>query len=133
MQQHVYEYAVIRVVPRVEREEFLNVGVIVFCKSLRFIRMRYLLDSERIRVFAPGIDLEQIEQNLSSFEKIAHGSKDGGPMACEDTASRFRWLTAVRSSVIQTSRPHPGLCSDPDNVVNKLFNDLVEPYDTNLF
>jgi len=131
MQQHVYEYAVIRVVPRVEREEFLNAGVIVFCKSLRFIRMRYLLDRERIRVFAPGTDLEQIAQNLSSFEKIAHGSRDGGPIACEDEASRFRWLTAVRSSVIQTSRPHPGLCSDPGKVLDHLFKDLVEPYDIN--
>lgn len=130
MQQHVYEYAVVRVVPRVEREEFINVGVIVFCKSLRFIRMRYRIDPDRLLLFAPGIDTEQIEANLASFRKIAHGDKDGGPVACEDTASRFRWLTAVRSSVIQTSRPHPGLCSNPEQVLDRLFAELVEPYNT---
>jgi len=130
MQQHVYEYAVIRVVPRVEREEFLNVGVIVFCKALGFVRMRYLLDKERLSAFSPGTDLEQIGINLASFEKTAHGLKDGGPIACEDAASRFRWLTAVRSSVIQTSRPHPGLCSDPGSTLDRLFSELVEPGNT---
>ncbi len=125
MQPHVYEYAVIRVVPKVEREEFMNVGVIVFCKANRFIGMRYRLDVQRLQAFAPDAELEQIEQNLRSFEKIARGDKDGGPIALEDTASRFRWLTAVRSSVIQTSRPHPGLCHEPEKTVDKLFEELV--------
>lgn len=125
MQQHVYEYAVIRVVPQVEREEFLNVGVVLFCKSLGYIRMRYRLDRERLHAFSPDTDPLQIEQNLQSFEKIARGDADGGPIAQEDTASRFRWLTAVRSSVIQTSRPHPGLCQDPEKAVDKLFTELV--------
>jgi hypothetical protein len=125
MQQHVYEYAVIRVVPQVEREEFLNVGVILFCKSLNFVQMKYQLDVERLRIFSPSADAFQIEQNLQSFEKIAQGDTGGGPIAKEDTASRFRWLTAVRSSVIQTSRPHPGLCGEPLNVLDKLFDELV--------
>ena len=125
MQQHVYEYAVIRVVPQVEREEFLNVGVILFCKSLNFVQMKYRLDMERLKVFSPSADAFQIEQNLRSFEKIAQGVAGGGPIAKEDTASRFRWLTAVRSSVIQTSRPHPGLCQEPLRVLDKLFDELV--------
>ncbi len=125
MQPHVYEYAVIRVVPRVEREEFLNVGVVLFCKAKGFIRMRYRLDKARLEAFAPGTDADLLEQNLHSFEKIARGDADGGPIAKEDTASRFRWLTAVRSSVIQTSRPHPGLCSEPEQAVDKLFQEFV--------
>lgn len=123
--QHVYEYAVIRVVPKVEREEFLNVGVILFCKSLKLVKMRYQLDVQRLQTFAPDADIAQIEQNLRSFEKIAGGDADGGPIAKEDAASRFRWLTAVRSSVIQTSRPHPGLCGEPDKSFDKLFEELV--------
>ena len=125
MQQHVYEYAVIRVVPQVEREEFLNVGVILFCKSLNFVQMKYRLDVERLQAFSSTADAFQIEQNLQSFERIAQGSVHGGPIAKEDTASRFRWLTAVRSSVIQTSRPHPGLCGEPLHVLDKLFEELV--------
>lgn len=125
MQPNVYEYAVIRVVPKVEREEFMNVGVVVFCKATRFIRMRYKLDTARLLAFAPDADVAQIESNLQSFEKIARGDKDGGPIAREDAASRFRWLTAVRSSVIQTSRPHPGLCHNPEDTVDKLFEEAV--------
>ncbi len=125
MQREVYEYAVIRVVPRVDREEFINVGVIIFCKSLRFVRMRYELDKVRLQSLFPQVDTEQVADNLRSFEKIAAGAKEGGPIAGEDPASRFRWLTAVRSSVIQTSRPHPGLCTDPEAALDKLFHDYV--------
>lgn len=125
MQPQVYEYAVIRVVPRVEREEFLNVGVVLFCKAHKTVLMRYRLDHERLNAFSPDTDPEQIEKNLQSFEKIAHGDADGGPIAKEDAASRFRWLTAVRSSVIQTSRPHPGLCPEPQQTLDRLFDDLV--------
>lgn len=125
MQPHVYEYAVIRVVPKVEREEFMNVGVVMFCKATRFIQMRYELNPQRLTAFAPDADLAQIEQNLRAFEKIARGDKDGGPIAQEDAASRFRWLTALRSSVIQTSRPHPGLCHEPEKTIEKLFTELV--------
>lgn len=126
MQLQVYEYAVIRVVPKVEREEFLNVGVILFCKHLDYIGIRYHIDADRLSAFAPGLDISQIEHNLASFEKIARGAADGGPIAKEDTASRFRWLTAVRSSIIQTSRPHPGLCTEPETALEKLFGEMVE-------
>jgi hypothetical protein len=125
MQKHVYEYAVIRVVPRVEREEFLNVGIIVFCKFTRYIKVLYKLDTARLQSFSADLDAEQLERNLVSFEKISRGARDGGPIAQEAVPERFRWLTAVRSSVIQTSRPHPGLSSDLEKTAEALFRDLV--------
>ncbi len=124
-EKHLYEYAVIRVVPRVEREEFVNAGIILFCKKERFIKVLYKINEEKLRLFSEDLDLEQLEQNLSAFKKIGQGSKDGGPIALFDVPSRFRWLTAVRSSVIQTSRPHPGLCNNLEEVSERLFNELV--------
>lgn len=124
-EKHLYEYAVIRVLPRVEREEFLNVGIIIFCKKEKFLRVIYKLDEARLRCLAEEFDLDQIGKNLESFVKICKGEKDGGPIATMDVPSRFRWLTAVRSSVIQTSRPHPGLCGDLDETLERLFRELV--------
>ena len=123
--KHLYEYAVIRVVPRVEREEFVNAGVVVFCKRQKFIKMLYTVNEEKILMLSPETDTDQIRLNLQSFEKIANGAKDGGPIALLDIPERFRWLTAVRSSVIQTSRPHPGFCSDMEQLTQKLFENLV--------
>lgn len=124
-EKHLYEYAVIRLVPRVEREEFLNVGIILFSKRSKFIAVRYHLDLVKIQVFNSELDIEQLEMNLASFNKIAQGKKEGGPIACEDMPSRFRWLTATRSSVIQTSRTHPGICDDLEETVQRLFEELV--------
>lgn len=121
----LYEYAVIRVVPRVEREEFLNVGLILFCKRAKRIKVNFALDENKLRLFAPEIDIDQIRMNLDSFVKIANGLKIGGPIALFDVPERFRWLTAIRSSVIQTSRPHPGMCSDLDKGFERLFAELV--------
>ena len=123
--KHLYEYAVIRVLPRVEREEFLNVGIILFCKKEKFLKVLYQLDESRLRCLDEDFDLEQIRKNLESFEKICLGHKDGGPIAQMDVPSRFRWLTAVRSSVIQTSRPHPGMCCTLDETLKRLFKELV--------
>lgn len=123
--KHLYEYAIIRVVPRVEREEFINAGVIVFCKRKRFVKMLYTVNEAKLLMLSADLDVEQVRLNLESFEKIARGAKDGGPIAQFETAERFRWLTAVRSSVIQTSRPHPGMCLDLEHAVQKLFNELV--------
>src|SRR6187402_3035873 len=96
-EKNLYEYAVIRVVPRVEREEFLNVGIILFCKKAKFIKMLYAVNEAKLRLFSEDFDLEQLELNLSSFQKIAHGGK-AGPIGEFDIPSRFRWLTAIRSS-----------------------------------
>ena len=124
-EKNLYEYAVIRVVPRVEREEFLNVGIILFCKKAKFIKMLYAVDEAKLMLFSEDFDLEQLELNLSSFQKIAHGGKEGGPIGAFDIPSRFRWLTAIRSSAIQTSRPHTGLCTDLEETVQRLFVELV--------
>ena len=123
--KHLSEYAVIRVVPRVEREEFLNVGIVLFCKSRKFLEMVYHLDEKKLHLLSDELDMEQLELNLRSFERICKGEKDGGPIAQLDVPSRFRWLTAVRSSVIQTSRPHPGMCCELENTLQRLFRELV--------
>lgn len=123
--KNLYEYAVIRVVPRVEREEFLNVGIVLFCKKAKFIKVLYALNIEKVLSFSVEADVEQIQMNLSAFEKVAHGTKEGGPIAVMDIPSRFRWLTALRSSVIQTSRPHPGLCDDLEKTTQRLFEEFV--------
>ncbi len=124
-EMHLYEYAVIRLVPMVEREEFINVGIIVFSKSARFIKTKTQLSAKRLESFNCELDLEQIQMNLTAFEWIANGDKKGGPIGCEDKPERFRWLTATRSSIIQTSRPHPGKASDLEKEVERLFNEYV--------
>ncbi|WP_026704917.1 DUF3037 domain-containing protein [Flavobacterium soli] len=123
--KNLYEYAVIRVVPRVEREEFVNVGIILFCKKSRFIKVLFELNVEKIQCLCSEIDIVQLELNLLSLQKIAQGDKQGGPIASMEVPERFRWLTAVRSSVIQTSRPHPGLSNNLEVTINRLFEELV--------
>lgn len=125
-EKHVYEYAVIRIVPKVERQEFLNAGIIMFCKKQQYIRMQYHLDRERLKAFSSDTDADDIECNLESFEKISRGEKDGLAIAAQDPAERFRWLTAVRSSCIQTSQTHPGMTEDLDATFNALFHELVK-------
>lgn len=121
----LFEYAVIRVLPKVEREEFINVGVILFSKRAKYIHMKYKLDMDRLRSFSTELDMDMLEETLKSFEKICLGHKDGGTIAQLDIPERFRWLTAVRSSCIQTSRPHPGFSDNLDHSVEKLFQELV--------
>lgn len=123
--KNLYEYAVIRVVPRVEREEFLNVGIILFCKSAKYIKMRYAVNEAKLLMLSEDFDIEQLELNLESFQKIAAGGRAGGPIGEFDIPSRFRWLTAIRSSAIQTSRPHSGFCADLDETIQRLFEELV--------
>ncbi len=124
-EQHLYEYAVIRVVPKVEREEFVNVGIIVFCKSKKYLKAVCKIDENRLINFAPDLDMTQVRQNLLALQRISNGEKDAGPIAMMDAPERFRWLTAVRSSVIQTSRPHPGFSKDLDQTTERLFDDMV--------
>ncbi len=124
-EKHLYEYAVIRVVPRVEREEFLNIGIILFSKTARFIKVLYQIDNAKIQILSNNFDTEQLECNLTSLQKIVDGTKDGGPIAQMDMPSRFRWLTAIRSSAVQTSRPHPGMCVDLEQTISRLFQELV--------
>jgi len=124
--RHLFEYAVIRVVPRVEREEFLNIGIVLFCTKQKFLKMKYVLDEERLKAFSNKIDIEELKEHLHSFERICSGDQNGGPIAQLDIASRFRWLTATRSTVLQTSKVHPGLCnSDAGDTLERLFKELV--------
>ena len=123
--KHLYEYAVIRVLPKVEREEFINVGIILFSKKARYIRILYKLDMQRLNMFSSELDIDLLDETLKSFERICEGHRDGGTIAQLDIPERFRWLTAVRSSCIQTSRPHPGFSDNLDKAVEKLFEDIV--------
>jgi len=121
----IYEYAVIRLVPKVEREEFFNIGLILFSKREKFIRVEFYLCPDKFKLMHSKLDYEDVVQNLEAFQKIAEGKKDGGPIAALEVPERFRWLTAVRSSVVQTSRPHPGKSKDLDKTFDKLFKELV--------
>ncbi|MGK6343748.1 DUF3037 domain-containing protein [Chryseobacterium sp. DT-3] len=121
----IYEYAVIRLVPKVEREEFFNIGLVMFSKKEQFIRMEFHLCPDKFKLMDSKMDFEDVLQNLESFQKIANGDKEGGPVALMEIPERFRWLTAVRSSSIQTSRPHPGKSKDLEKTFGKLFEELV--------
>ncbi len=123
--KQTYEYAVIRLVPRVEREEFMNIGVILFSKRKKYLDIRYKVDAEKVAVFAPHIDPQMIENYLAAWQAVCAGAPAGGVIGTLDRALRFRWLTASRSSVIQSSRPHPGLCEEPEKVLEELYGELV--------
>ena len=123
---HLFEYAVLRVVPRVEREEFLNVGVIVYCRSLGFLQTRFEVPEARLRAFAPALDQEEIIARLRAFERICQGRATGGTIGQLPIAERFRWLTATRSTVVQCSPVHPGLCVDAAETLARLHAQLVQ-------
>lgn len=123
--KHLFEYAIIRIVPRVEREEFLNMGIILYCKVLKFLDTKYIINKERLNILCAELDCDEVEEHLRSFVKISKGEKGGGPIAALDIASRFRWLTATRSTIIQTSKVHPGFCENPGETLQKLFAQLV--------
>ena len=122
----LYEYAVIRLVPSVEREEFFNIGLVLFSKKEKYIRIAFNICPHKFELMQNKIDFEDIQKNMESFEKVANGAKDGGEIAKLEIPERFRWLTAVRSSVVQTSRPHPGKSKDLDGTFERLFEELVK-------
>ena len=120
-----FQYAVLRVVPRVEREEFVNVGVIVFCRTRRFLAARVALDPRRVRALAPDADLDALREHLEARVRVAAGDADAGPIAALPQSERFHWLVAPSSTVIQTSSVHSGLCDEPEAVLERLFEQLV--------
>ena len=124
-EQQLFEYAVIRIVPRVEREEFLNIGLILYCRDMQFLETMYSIDEERLRAFAGYIDMAELKKHLCAIEKISRADHTAGEIAKLDIASRFRWLTAARSTILQTSKVHPGLCNDPMETLKKLYTELV--------
>jgi hypothetical protein len=124
-EKHLFEYAVIRIVPRVDREEFLNVGVILYCSSQRFLQTLYNMNEERLLAFAADVDVAELKERLLAFGHICSGAADGGTIGKLPIASRFRWLTATRSTTVQTSPVHPGLCLDAADTLAKLHAQLV--------
>lgn len=124
-EQQVFEYAVIRLVPKVEREEFLNIGVVLYCAKYKFLQMRYHVDSIKWNMIDKDLDVNEVISYLEAFNKICVGGKPGGVIGMMDRSDRFRWLTATRSTVMQTSKVHLGLCIDPVNKLEQLFEQLV--------
>ncbi|HEY5825131.1 MAG TPA: DUF3037 domain-containing protein [Cyclobacteriaceae bacterium] len=124
-ENHLFEYAVIRFVPMVEREEFLNIGVILLCAKEKFLQLRFELDEDRLKVICPQVDLKELKEQLQSFERICKGGPEGGSIGKLSIPERFRWLTATRSTVVQTSKVHPGLCTDASEMLDRLYRQLV--------
>lgn len=124
-EKHLFEYAVIRLVPCVEREEFLNVGVILYCPAQAFLRTAFELNEGRLRAFARDLKISEIDEHLHAFERICVGGAKAGAIGKLPTGERFRWLTAPRSTVVQTSPVHTGLCLDAGETLTRLLTKLV--------
>ena len=124
-EKKLFEYAVIRIMPRVERGEFINVGVIVYCASQKYLQLKYEVQGNKIISLCSDCDLGEIKLYLDLFQRICEGDKTAGPIAGLPPAERFRWLTSTRSTVVQTSQVHPGLCKEPEEMLIDLFKKLV--------
>ncbi|HRD06401.1 MAG TPA: DUF3037 domain-containing protein [Saprospiraceae bacterium] len=121
----IYEYAVLRFVPRVEREEFINIGVVLYCKDCSYLAVKTRLDEARIMALYEQTDYEELLNYIAAFHHIANGDQRGGPIAELDQASRFRWLTAKRSTIVQISAIHSGLTKYPEETILELFEEMV--------
>ena len=122
-----FSYAVYRLVPRVERGERINVGVVVFARTLDYLGARTELDEQRLAVLWPDVDAATVRPHLEAIERIAQGDPDAGPIAALDTTARFHWLVAPSSTIIQPSEVHTGLCCEPADQLERLFRELVLP------
>lgn len=123
--KNLYEYAIIRLVPKVERGEFINIGVILLSKGCHFLNMKYALDEGRLKAFSEDIDIDLVREYLEAWEKVCAGGPNGGRIGELEIQVRFRWLTANRSTIIQSSPVHPGFCDDPENTLNELMQKFV--------
>ncbi len=122
-----YDYAVLRVVPRVDREEFVNAGVILFCLERDFLAARVALDGARVTALHPQADLALIEEHLTAIPRICAGGPDAGPIGRLSLRERFHWLVAPRSTMVQVSPVHTGLCDDPRRALDAIFDRMVGP------
>jgi len=120
-----YDYAIFRVVPRVEREEFVNVGVIVSCPAQEFLGARVEIDEQRLLALDPGLDIESIRAHLATIPAICEGGPDAGPIGQLSQRERFHWLVSPRSTTIQISPVHSGQCKDPEEVLDQLLQTMV--------
>ncbi|RKT53513.1 DUF3037 domain-containing protein [Saccharothrix australiensis] len=124
---HVFEYALLRAVPRQERGEFVNVGVLVYCAPLDFLGARVHVDERRLRALDPFVDVDLLAANLAHLGVSCDGDPQAGPVSRTPPGKRFRWLTAPRSTIIQTSPAHTGLTDDPEASLDHLLRTLVLP------
>lgn len=122
---HVYEWATLRVVPRVERGELVNAGVLVYCAALEFLDAAVELDRDRLLALDPGVDLAEVERHLRAVQDLCRGAPEAGANAARPPGERFHWLTAPRSTVVQTSAVHSGLTSDPAAELQRLLEVMV--------
>lgn len=120
-----FDYAVIRVVPAVQREEFFNAGVVLFCPQKRFLSARVHLNREKLRAFAPELDPGEVEQRLEAIQKICAADQTAGEIAQLTQRARFHWLIAPRSTIVQVSPAHSGICEQPQSVLDRLFREQV--------
>lgn len=124
-ENYLYEYAIVRYVPDIEREEFINVGLIMVCKRKKWLKVKLSIDQEKLRVYKSPHNIDDLVRQLSLFSRVGNGDKKSGPIAELAPEERFRWLTAVKSCCLQTSRPHPGLTDNLNDEFDRLFNSLV--------
>lgn len=120
-----FDYAIVRVVPRVERQEFLNAGVILFCLERDFLKAKVAVDEPRLRALWPEIDIDLVRHHLEAIPKICAGLPEAGPIARLSLRERFHWLVAPRSTIIQVSPVHTGLCAAPEMAVDEIFQRMV--------
>jgi hypothetical protein len=116
-----FDYAILRVVPRVDREEFVNAGVILFCLTRNYLAARICVDEQRLRALWPGLDISLVRQRLEVFPKLCDGTAKDSPIATLTRRQRFHWLTAPKSTIIQVSPVHSGLCESPEQALEDLF------------
>ena len=124
--QHFYDYAVIRIVPKVDREEFINAGVILFCQEKEFLESDYYLDESRLKAFSPETDTELIKDHLEAIKAICAGRPEAGAIAKLSKSERFHWLTTPKSTIIQVSPVHSGYCKVPAEEMHDLLRKMVK-------
>ncbi|MBQ0787618.1 MAG: DUF3037 domain-containing protein [Oceanihabitans sp.] len=120
-----FEYAIIRIVPKVEREEFFNVGVILFSKRKKFLDMKYHIDPEKLKAFTCEMELDTLNEYLHAWKLICKGAPAGGKIGTLELSDRFRWLSACRSTIIQSSKTHPGISINPEKELEDIFKKYV--------
>jgi len=119
-----FDYAVVRIIPRVEREEFLNAGVVVFCPEQNYLGVRVRLNEARLAAFAPQMDVELVHSRLAGLMAVSRGDPGAGTVAKLGLRERFHWLVSPKSTILQMSAVHSGVCQDPETVLTRLFREL---------
>ena len=124
-EKHLFEYAVIRLVPSVERQEFLNVGIILYCPDEKILMSKTDMDEIRISTLRPSVAIDDVREHLNAIDRICTGGESSGPIGMLPIGERFRWLTAPRSTIVQTSPVHTGLCTDAVETMDRLLEKMV--------